>query len=419
MAGGLLAISAHAQILKGDMNEDGILNVTDLNATTATILGEQEKKIIYPGGDPFTINNSLVAGYWYHTESDKFTLMEDGRTDYPGATTFQFMPYSCRIVFLNANGEPVSRMSVIRLENGCMWGAPNGQSSVVAYNAKQQQPVTSIQLSATQLDMAINETKQLTATLLPADANYRVVTWTSSNESVVKVTGGTILAVNHGTATITCSATDGSGVKATCEVKVERDYVDLGLPGGVLWATCNVGAEKPEEYGLLFAWGDTKGYKENEIGSFPFTQGLYKFRGNYLSKYCVDSNYGIADNKTKLDPEDDAATANWGEGWRMPTFQEIKDLYNSNYTYTEWVTVNGVTGRKITSRKNGNSIFLPAASRMGSFFSEGEDGLYWTSEMASKSSMGYILEFKNYDMMYTQGSRYFGLPVRPVRVSTK
>ena len=81
MACGLLAITASAQILKGDMNDDGVLDVIDLNATTATILGQQEKQFIKTGGDPFAIDNSPVAGYWYRSEYDKFVLIENGKTN--------------------------------------------------------------------------------------------------------------------------------------------------------------------------------------------------------------------------------------------------------------------------------------------------------------------------------------------------
>ncbi|MCQ2289140.1 MAG: dockerin type I domain-containing protein, partial [Muribaculaceae bacterium] len=109
----------------------------------------------------------------------------------------------------------------------------------------------------------------------------------------------------------------------------DHEYVDLGLPGGVLWASWNIGASKAEDYGLYFAWGETKGYAKGESHSFDW------------------NNYSYKEDRD-LDAAHDAATANWGAGWRMPTLQEIKDLYNRNYTTTEWVTVNGVNGRKIT-----------------------------------------------------------------------
>ena len=204
------------------------------------------------------------------------------------------------------------------------------------------------------------------------------------------------------------------------DVEEEHEYVDLGLPSGTLWATCNVGAEKPEDYGLYFAWGDTIGYAKDE--SHGFTWADYKWcNGSYdrMTKYCTSSSYGKVDNKTALDPEDDAATANWGTGWRMPTEQELIDLYNSNYTTTEWVTVNGVKGRKITSKSNGNSIFLPAAgNRNGSSFGGWRSyGYYWSSSLRTNDcTHACDLNFNSGGIDWGYNNRSYGRSVRAVRV---
>ena len=97
-----------------------------------------------------------------------------------------------------------------------------------------------------------------------------------------------------------------------------HEYVDLGLPSGTLWATCNVGAETPEGYGDYFAWGETELKTTYNLSTYKYTNGSY----DQLTKYCSNSSYGyngFTDTLTVLLPEDDAATANWGDGWCMPT----------------------------------------------------------------------------------------------------
>lgn len=137
-----------------------------------------------------------------------------------------------------------------------------------------------------------------------------------------------------------------------------HEWVDLGLPSGTLWATTNVGASKPEEYGDYFAWGETVGYNG---GNTTFGWNTYKYcsgSNKTIWKYCTESYFGTVDNKTMLEPVDDAATANWGEAWQMPSLDQFEELINSNYTSSEWVTINGIYGKKITSKNNLKSIFF-------------------------------------------------------------
>lgn len=214
------------------------------------------------------------------------------------------------------------------------------------------------------------------------------------------------------------------GVKTTYEVanvdsitfsKVENpapdnhEYVDLGL--SVKWATCNVGASKPEEYGDYFAWGETQPKTTYDWSTYKWCNGSY----NTLTKYNNSSSYGTVDNKTQLELSDDAARANWGGSWRMPTRAEQDEL-RENCTWT-WTTQNGVNGYKVTSKKNGNSIFLPAAGhRSGSsLYDAGGDGLYWSSSLYSGSpSRAYDLGFGSDSVDWNYLSRYFGFTVRPV-----
>ncbi|MBR3745086.1 MAG: hypothetical protein IKN31_08335 [Bacteroidales bacterium] len=211
----------------------------------------------------------------------------------------------------------------------------------------------------------------------------------------------------------------------TVDSTPSHEYVDLGLTSGVKWATCNVGASAPEEYGDYFAWGETEPYYScldpltwKDGKSSGYTWGTYKWcEGSYdtQTKYCTNSSFGNVDGKAVLDPEDDAATANWGGNWRMPTDEEWAELLNE-CTWT-WTTLNGVNGRLVTSNTNGNSIFLPAP---GSWFeTEREDdnvvGDYWSSSLYPGSSdYAWCMYVDGYSIFHTSYCRFFGQSVRPV-----
>ena len=197
--------------------------------------------------------------------------------------------------------------------------------------------------------------------------------------------------------------------------KEDHDYVDLGLPSGTLWATCNVGANSPEEYGDYFAWGEIEPKNDYIVSTYKYCKGTF----STLTKYCTNSSCGTVDNKTELEPSDDAATANWGSGWQMPSFEQCRELYNSSYTTTTWTTMNGKYGRKITSKSNGNSIFLPAAGyrRGTSLDSAGSFGCYWSRSLyAGYSNDAYVLFFNSRNIFTGNVIRYRGWSVRPVRV---
>ena len=199
------------------------------------------------------------------------------------------------------------------------------------------------------------------------------------------------------------------------ENKDTHEYVDLGLPSGTLWATCNVGASKPEEYGDYFAWGETKPKSDYTWSTYKYCQGTEPT----LTKYCTNSSYGTVDNKTELEPSDDAATVNWGSEWQMPSDEQFEELINSSYTTKTWTTMNGKYGRKITSKSNGNSIFLPAAGYRGDtgLDNAGSGGYYWSRSLNTGYSYhAYFLLFGPGSFMAGSRGRYVGLSVRPVRV---
>lgn len=186
--------------------------------------------------------------------------------------------------------------------------------------------------------------------------------------------------------------------------------IDLGLPSGTKWADRNVGADSPEGYGDYFAYGDTLP-KESYVDDNCVTDGI-KFQ------YLVSK--GILGNDGNLTAKYDAATVNWGDGWKTPTFAQIKELITT--CIWTWKTKNGVEGYEVKSEKNGNSIFLPAAGvRKGaSLNGKGLRGLYRSSTYYEYGGYySYCLDFSSngshgWDNGGFSGERHYGYSVRPV-----
>ena len=198
-----------------------------------------------------------------------------------------------------------------------------------------------------------------------------------------------------------------------------HEFVDLGLPSGLLWATCNVGSTTPEGYGDYFAWGETEPKETYTWVNYRFRTSGDNYYNVQFSKYNTRSGYGPIDNLTTLESADDAATANWGYGWRMPTKEEFEELID-NCTMT-WTTQSGVNGR-LFSGPNGNSIFLPAAGyRYDSSLSlAGSDGYYWSSSLyTDRQCYAWDLDFYLDNYRMNDLNRYYGQSVRPVCVSAQ
>ena len=187
----------------------------------------------------------------------------------------------------------------------------------------------------------------------------------------------------------------------------QYEYVDLGLPSGLKWAKCNVGATSESDYGDYFMWGSTTPNTTDDCN-----------RENY--KYCNKSSdtltkYGI----TTLDPEDDAATQIMGGDWRMPTQAEWYELWNN--TNSGWISNyngTGVNGRKFTSKKNGNSIFIPAAGSCGDgeVYDVGTWACVWSSPLGTSSpDNAWGLGFYSSGCSMSDGYRCNGRSVRGVR----
>ena len=188
--------------------------------------------------------------------------------------------------------------------------------------------------------------------------------------------------------------------------------MDLGLPSGLLWATCNIGATKPEEYGLYFAWGEIEGYTAEDVtaGKKEFIQDDYKFRTeDNLTKY------NATDGLVTLEQVDDAAYIS-DNTCRTPTKDECQELVDN--TTSTWETLNGVDGRRFTSKTNGNSIFVPAAGgcAYGSGIYVGFLGYLWSSSLIESSSRNaWGLSFAANGVIMDYSERYTGFTVRAVQ----
>lgn len=328
--------------------------------------------------------------------------------------------------------------------------AQNGVSArcVVTVNPV---PATGISLNKTSVEMEKGGAVQLAATVSPSDATNKAVSWSSSSPDIAFVDGsGLVTAVKSGTCFVTATTLDGSNLSASCQVTVLRgadvkqgmrvwsqglfevfdinevdsvsffsllveqntdtkEYVDLGLPSRTLWATCNVGARRPEDYGSYFAWGETEPKEEYSWGTYKWCNG---------SESSI-TKYNTADGRTELLLGDDAASANWGGGWKTPSQAQFDELFNSQYTTTQWTTLNGVAGRRITSKKNGRSIFLPAGGwRNGTDLRDtGSFGIYW-SRTLDKGNPTYAISpyVGSGEVGAGSRNRCSGRSVRPVRV---
>lgn len=199
-----------------------------------------------------------------------------------------------------------------------------------------------------------------------------------------------------------------------------HDYIDLGLPSGTLWATCNVGATTPEGYGDYFAWGETQPKDNYSWSTYRYCMGSE----NTLTKYCNNEYFsynGYADYLAVLQPNDDAAKVNWGYGWCMPSKDQWWEL-RQNTTQT-WTTQNGINGYLFTAR-NGNGLFLPVAGYRWDydFYHAGSSGHYWSRSLYTDGTFYEKKPYNAWNFRFYSGYcgmdsyyRKCGLSVRPVR----
>ena len=301
--------------------------------------------------------------------------------------------------------------------------------------------ITKITLDTKKLKIEQGTTARLSVTMSGGKRNVNSsCIWKSSDEKVIKVVDdGLLVAAGPGRCNVYVTA---YGKTTGCAVTVtprENEYVDLGL--SVLWATCNLGATAPQEYGYYYAWG------EIEPKEF-FSWEKYRYRSfseqNGMDKYTTDgySHQGLkVDNLDRLEPADDAAMVLMGNGWRMPTREEFGELLE-NCTF-DTVTVNGVAGMKFTSKVTGfedRSIFIPYSGEMDGNepVERGKNVFLWSSTaergtnggcFSTKSSVNGMMmmdelspiEVLESAMHVNRGGdeyRYKGMNIRPVRALT-
>ena len=193
-----------------------------------------------------------------------------------------------------------------------------------------------------------------------------------------------------------------------------HDYVDLGLPSGTLWATCNVGATTPEGSGDFFAWGETAPKDTYNWSTYKYCEHI-EYQYYKMTKYCPNSQYGyngFTDDLTILQSEDDAATVNWGSGWCTPTKEQWQELIDN--TTNEWATLNNVSGRVFHGK--GRSLFLPAAGYHVDAIPDYNihQGNYWLSSLTNSPEYAWFYHMNAGGHRLDGYSRYYGYSVRPV-----
>ena len=208
--------------------------------------------------------------------------------------------------------------------------------------------------------------------------------------------------------TLTDDTNDGNGTSTANGY----EYVDLGLPSGTLWATCNIGSSSPEDYGNYFAWGEIQTKSNYDWTTYKYAVG----RDSTFTKYCTNTKFsynGYNDNLSVLQGSDDAARANCGNEWCTPTKEQWNELLEN--TTNQWIKQNGVFGRLFSAR-NGQTLFLPAAGcrRYRELRSAGFYGFYWSSSLDASNGASGLYFVQNECHMGT-GFRFFGFPIRPVR----
>ncbi len=269
----------------------------------------------------------------------------------------------------------------------------------------------SIALNENNLELSEHSFFKLTSSIIPASATIQTVNWESSDNTVAMVRYGKVTTKQSGEVDITVSTVD-NAVTASCHIRVcPYDYIapemiDLGLPSGTLWASFNLGSSSPEKPGVLFAWGELSPKDDYSYNNYRWQYDSW----GYYEKYGRD---GL----TTLQSEDDAASSILGNGWRIPTIDQVRELQNEEYcTWTE-SNINGVTGFTVTSKNNGQSIFLPFISYVISYYDDGSiykssgDLNYWTADIYDDSAIFATSFIKG---GITLSSRYGYCAIRPI-----
>ena len=295
--------------------------------------------------------------------------------------------------------------------------------SIISFFSCTPEEDIKLSLDKTSIEMNVGDTQEIKVSAYTTNRKSKAK-WSSSNYSVAMISpipgGVEVRGVSPGKALVTFQLGD---VFVSCSITVianHHSYVIMGVVNGkeVRWATCNVGAGRPEEYGDYFSWGE----------AFPksnYTWSTYKFgvTSVALTKYVTDNPFGTFDNKTTLDAEDDAATVNWGSPWRMPTDAEwVWLISNCTWTWTTNYNGSGVAGYIVASNSSvhdSGQIFLPVGGcyRSSGLINVRSDGYYWSSSLYpgfSGSAYSMHFPFSNGHIERNNADRSSGQSVRPV-----
>ena len=385
-------------------------SVTNITPTSATVGGNvtddggmtiTERGVVYgTSQNPTTANSKVTSGSGTGSFTCSLTNLQEGTT------------YYVRAYAIN--------------EKGTAYGAEKSFTTKV-YTLPTVTTSSATNLTSTSATIGGNVTSDGAVTVTergvvystsqnPTTANSKVTSGSGTGSFSVNLTNlveGTTYYVRAYATNEKGTAYGNQVVFTTLEAPIENghEYVDLGL--SVKWATCNVGASKPEESGDYFAWGETTTKSTYSWSTYTYCKGS----STTLTKYNCSSGYGTLDNKTTLELSDDVAAINWGGAWRMPTDAEITEL-REQCTWT-WITQNGITGYRVTSKKNSNSIFLPAASYCYVYgFYTSDSGNYWSSSLNTDNSYNAWSLYFNSDKVRRGDTyityRYYGYSVRPV-----
>ena len=396
--------NAQTQIIMGDMNRDKEITIADVTSLVNVLLGKSPMQYITRAdfGKPVT---------GITLDQTSLTLGEGGTA----TLTATVVPADA--------GDPgvtwtSSNPSVVTVSSG------NGQCELYLESYGSDK-LAVIRVVKEMTGLGLKEAKDLVDSA-PVSLGYYDAADAADHKTALEAagatvsligggTGGEVTAVAIGTAVITATAVDG-GYTATCAVTVYNsvmaghECVDMG--NGQLWATTNVGANSPEEYGNFFAWGETTAKT-----SYSWDNYAWGNSATSLTKYVTESSHGTVDGKNILEPSDDAATANWGGGWRTPTEDEwnwLRSYSNCSWVWTNDYNGTGVAGHVVTSNITSNSIFFPATGNSAG--GAGEYGYSWSSTLHYDNSFAIGMFIHPSDLVNCTGGEYrnVGMTVRPV-----
>lgn len=363
---------------------------------------EKIKAVGADGADGVTPQLKIENGYWYVSmdKGENWTQygMATGEDGVDGDSFFKSVTQDENNVYFTLSDDTtitIPKSSVLEITFD-----PDGE--VFLQEGVKTDITYTVTSSLTPVTVRVVTSSDIKAKVTPADSDG--LTGTISLEAISKIDEYSHIEVmiDNGAKMTMANLTPVSFTPA---------WVDLGLPSGVKWATCNVGAASPEEYGDYYAWGETEPKSEYNWATYSFCKGTQ----STLTKYNTSSTYGTVDNKSTLELTDDAANSKWGGSWRMPTNDDWTEL-RTKCTWA-WTSQNNVKGYLVTG-PNGSGIFLPASGLIDGTSSQdvGSKGYYWSVNLhTSYPYAARCIHFYSTGTVFTSFThRYIGLQVRPV-----